>query len=460
MNSRNFATKTISILAFLVMAAGVRAQQIPLYSQFYFNKFLYNPALTGMSGNLEGYMFGRRQYVNIDGYQTAGMTVSGATNDGKMGLGLYYINDRNSLLNTNSLYGNYAYNLTFNENTKLSFGFALGMINNQFDFSRIITTDPDDPILRLLDKPSGAALDASIGANFLINGFNLGLSIPQMLNNSQKFTDNYNSTLKYNLQNHLIIMASYDLMINNDLKLQPLLLFKNTANSPSQVDVNITADWLNKGWLGFGIRDGYGVTFMGGIKIAETVRFGYSYDAATGQNKTALGGTHEFLLGLVLGKKEKEVDKKAEQELELARLSAEKKRKEQDAKIKELEQQMLDLKSRPVTKDTVYIANAGKTPEPRETERTKTKIETKNEKVEDKTAGEFLVIAGSFSEEKNATLYFNQLVNKGLSPYMYFDKSTKVYYVHMGKFYFKEEARDYLKNNSNGSLKLWVKTIK
>jgi len=70
-----------------------------------------------------------------------------------------------------------------------------------------------------------------------------------------------------------------------------------------------------------------------------------------------------------------------------------------------------------------------------------------------------MVVAGSFSEEKNATIYFNRLVNKGLSPYVYRDKNTNVNYVHLGRFYFKEEARKFAKENTGNGVKLWVKTL-
>ncbi len=452
MKAKNLLLKTFGIAALIVVAGAVYAQQIPLYSQFYFNKFLYNPAFTGANGNTEASLFGRRQYTNIDGYQTSGVTINGAAKDGKIGLGVYYINDVNQLQQSNSVYGNYAYNVLLSDKNTLSFGLALGVVNNQFNLSNIITTDPNDPILRLLDRPAGAILDASIGVNLKLSGFNIGFSLPQFLSNAQKFTDHYNSTVTYDLQNHLTVMASYDIQVSDEFKLQPLVLFKNTANSPGQVDLNIMADWMNKGWLGFGIRDGYGVTFMGGLKLAESIRFGYSYDVSTGQYSTALGGTHELMIGAVLGNRKEKKDEGLEALKESQRLAAEKKLKQQDAKIKELEGRVDQLNSRPNSIDTVFVVS--KTVEPARTKG------PANEVIGDKTEGEFIVVAGSFTMESNATIYFNQLVNKKLSPYMYFDKSSNVYYVHLGKYYFKEEAREYMRKNTTGSVKLWVKTLR
>ena len=457
MKNKNIFLPSLGIITLVLVASTLQAQQIPLYSQYYFNKFLYNPALTGANGDLEASLFGRRQYVNIDGYQTSGITVNGSANDGKIGLGVYYINDVNQLQQSNSVYGNYAYNVNLSDNNTLSFGLALGVVNNQFNVNNIITTDPNDPVLRLLDRPAGAVLDASIGVNLKLNGFNFGFSLPQFLSNSQKFTDHYNSTVTYDLQNHLAVMASYDIIVNDKFKIQPMALFKNTANSPGQLDINITADWMKAGWLGFGIRDGYGVTFMGGLRMADAIRVGYSYDISTGQYSTALGGSHELMIGAVLGSKKKPEDENLKALEESRRLAAEKKQKQQETMIKELEKRVDDLNRRPNSVDTVFVVS--KTPAPAKTD-SRPVPGSENEVIGDKMAGEFLVIAGSFTQEQNATVYFNQLVNKKLSPYMYFDKSTNVYYVHLGKFYFKEEAREYMRKNTTGTVKLWVKTIR
>ena len=264
------------------------------------NKFIYNPAMTGHSGALEANLFGRNQYTQVDGFQTAGASVSGQASDGRIGLGVYFINDANFLFSQNSVYGNYAYNIPLSDANTLSFGLALGVLSNKFNTQNIISPSPDDPTIQLLNQRPGAALDASIGANLKLGDFQFGVSVPQFLGSSQDFVDNQENSITYDLQNHLMIMTSYDFHVNDDLTIQPLALYKNTANAPGQFDINVIADWMNKGWLGAGYRDGYGVTAMAGIRLAEKLRFGYSYDWSMGDFSQALGGSHEVLLGIAL----------------------------------------------------------------------------------------------------------------------------------------------------------------
>ncbi|MFT5723793.1 MAG: type IX secretion system PorP/SprF family membrane protein [Bacteroidia bacterium] len=456
---KNLKMKLYSLLALVIVSANVYAQQVPLYSQYYFNKFVYNPAMTGHSGTTTANLFGRNQYTALDGFQTTGATISGQVNDGKVGLGLYVISDASLLQTQNSVYGNYAYNIALSDANKLSLGFALGVLSNRFNTENIISTDPNDPALRLLSTRPGAVLDASIGANLKLGDFQVGLSVPQFLGSSQEFTDLQNSSLMFDLQNHLMFITSYDIWVNDDLKIQPMVLLKNTKNAPGQFDINLIADWVNKGWLGAAYRDGYGVTAMAGLRIAERLKFGYSYDWSVGDYSQALGGSHEILVGIDLNQSK---NKKASQE-EMDRVKAEMAAKHdadlkaQDKKLKDIEDKLANVETQKRQVDTVYVVQ--KVATPAKTTVTPTQTGDKSGKGREQAgSGNFIVVAGSFGEETNATKYFNTLVNKGFSPYMYYNKSG-TYYVHLGRYYFKEEARTFAKSNARNGVKLWVKTL-
>lgn len=473
MRTRNL--KYYSLLALLFVVANTYAQQVPLYSQYYFNKFMYNPAMAGHSGKTEANIFGRNQYTAIDGYQTAGASISGQVNEGKVGLGLYLVNDANLLMTQNSVYGNYAYNFKLSDENILSFGFSLGIVNNRFNTENIIATDPNDDVLRLLNTRPGAMFDASLGMNLNLSGFQLGVAAPQFLAENQDFTDNQNGSVLFDLQNHLIAMASYDIEVSKNMIIQPLVMYKNVKNAPGQFDINLIADWKNNGWLGAAYRDGYGVTAMGGIRIAEKMRFGYSYDWSIGDYSQALGGSHEVLLGITLGKPKK-VDNPNKEDMDRLKQELTDKADEdlqmQQEKIAELEKKLDEVEMQKREKDTVYIVQKVEVATPaeprvetprRETPRTTptpTPTPTRTTPTTtDVAPGQFIAVAGSFTAEENAQKFFNSLVNKGLSPYIYYDKSNQHYYVHLGKFYVKDEARKFAKESANNGVSVWVKTI-
>jgi hypothetical protein len=84
-------------------------------------------------------------------------------------------------------------------------------------------------------------------------------------------------------------------------------------------------------------------------------------------------------------------------------------------------------------------------------------IKDKNEK---KTLGEFLLVVGSFSDEMEAIYYFNKLCNKEISAYFYYDKPKAKFYVHIGRYYFEEDASTELKKNPYPQLKKSIKRVK
>lgn len=65
--------KGLLVIAAVIMAAGLDAQQLPIYSQYLFNKYLINPAVAGADGYTSLNLTTRQQWT---GYQGAPQTYS------------------------------------------------------------------------------------------------------------------------------------------------------------------------------------------------------------------------------------------------------------------------------------------------------------------------------------------------------------------------------------------------
>jgi type IX secretion system PorP/SprF family membrane protein len=111
--------KNTFILIFIITSASLSGQQLPIYSQYLYNKFLINPAVAGSDGYMSISMSAREQWI---GYSGAPRTVSVSMqtrllkkgyrikktgsnkqvfrpkSDGKVGLGGYIFNDKNGLV--------------------------------------------------------------------------------------------------------------------------------------------------------------------------------------------------------------------------------------------------------------------------------------------------------------------------------------------------------------------------
>ena len=113
--------KKVSIVAilFLIFTAGIKAQQLPLYSQYMFNKFLINPAVAGSDGYSSFNLTAREQWIGIDNspkthslsYQTRILKKSyiikstsvkrkifKPSTQGRVGVGGFVFDDRNGMV--------------------------------------------------------------------------------------------------------------------------------------------------------------------------------------------------------------------------------------------------------------------------------------------------------------------------------------------------------------------------
>ena len=60
--------KIVFIAGILVLGSAIGySQQVPLYSLYHQNHFLYNPARTGFNNSPEAYLIYRKQWVDFDG---------------------------------------------------------------------------------------------------------------------------------------------------------------------------------------------------------------------------------------------------------------------------------------------------------------------------------------------------------------------------------------------------------
>lgn len=464
-----FKYNWLFVLLACVVTSEVSAQQLPLYSQYYFNKFIYNPAFAGEQEKMEAYIISRRQWTGVPGYETNALTVSGVPGNTNVGLGLHVVNDKNSIVKTNSVYGSYAYRIKLDDKQSyIALGMALGLWDARFNMNNIVVTDPNDPVIPLLNNNGGPIFDANLGLNVKAKNLQVGLALPQVFSNRQNFRDNYNKVVDYNLQTHFIATVSYDIWaVPDKLKIQPFIMYKSTKNAPDQVDANLMLDWIGKGWLGAAYRDDYAVTFTGGIKVASMLRVGYAYDMSISNQSAALGGTHELTLGISLDKKDRFIEEDIDEKEKIIGESM--KDSMQEVKIQELTDEVEALKKQGGTKDTVVLVKRIETivKQPVTQPETPTKTQpgagtgsgsTPGKSSGVSESGKYMLVAGSFSEKKYADAYVNRLKNMGQNSAVY-QAPNGTYYVHVGRFDDKDKARQVIKSNQNSSLKLWIKSL-
>lgn len=295
-------------------AAGF-AQQIPLYSLNFDNRFIYNPARTGFNGSPELYLIYRKQWLDFNGApETRAASFDMAVKKG--GFGFYLFNDITDVFNTWGGYFSYAYHLKFkNEMHRLSIGLSAGLQDYNFDREAAFVQQTDDP---LLQGDRGLSFDGSAGIHYFVTKGNylnlsLGLAAQSIYATDLKFlNDAAPSTLFIPDRTYMGIVSNRLKLVNEKLMLEPMVIARLTEAVNYQIEPGLLIGYKDWVWVSGLYRYNYGVTIAGGFKVHDAVKLGYAYDLPLNDIKDHTAGTHELMLGIIFGRKKDDVASKQE----------------------------------------------------------------------------------------------------------------------------------------------------
>ena len=314
---RNIKLKYFCLgLLFLCFIQTTKAQHDPQFSQFMFNKILYNPGFTGIDEVLNASFMGRNQWMGFDGQPvTQSVCVDAPIPTG--GLGLIFSNDVLGAQQTTSFTLNYAFRLMLDDGGSFAFGLSVGYLQNtlngsiyrapdgSYEGGNLIHNDDYIPTT----KVSAGAFDLGLGVYLNMKNLYAGLSVTHILNPTTQFDIDMN-TLNIEHSRNIYLMGGYNFELNNTMALRPSLLVK-TDLIKTQVDLNAHIVYEGNLWGGVSYR---GVTanssdaliLLGGINITNQISIGYSYDMTTSGIRNYSSGSHELIVKyklLAFGKK-------------------------------------------------------------------------------------------------------------------------------------------------------------
>lgn len=279
-----------------------------MYSFYYYNPFIYNPALAGAKNTGQIYLINRNQWNSVpEAPKTMAATIDGPLRKKNIGLGFGIYRDQAAQFNITGGQVAYRYGIDLDNDQNLSFGLSLGFINNAFDFTGVVARDDDPTLINGLQNETG--FDANFGINYRNKGLNVGLTVPQILNNELAYQSVVNAQsaeqVTYALRRHIIGNVSYEIPFQDGkFNLTPMALIRAVPGAPFQYDVNVMFDYMKRFWVGAMWRSEYAATFSGGMRLADQFVVGYAYDMAiaNGNVSTYLRGAHEVMIGYVFGK--------------------------------------------------------------------------------------------------------------------------------------------------------------
>jgi len=291
--------KIYLILVVIISVNIAQSQQLPLYSQYFMNKFLVNPAITGNVDYVPIRLTARQQWVGMDNApSTQAISAHTLLGNKKMGVGGYIFADRIGPETKIGVQASYSYIIPLNSiDSKLSFGIAARAFQYKMDYTILSPIQENDPTLNSTIETTFVP-DADFGVYLQNEKYYVGLSANQLIQLPIEIAEQ--SIDKNSMVRHYFLMGGYLFTISNEFKLEPSVMFKATERTPAQADINIRGIYKDNYWVGLSYRSSNDIIAMIGLKIDKFI-FGYAFDYTTSDIKTYSSGSHEIMLGYNFG---------------------------------------------------------------------------------------------------------------------------------------------------------------
>lgn len=480
-----------------------QGQQLPLYANYFFAPQMTNPANSGADGFSELTTMHRQQWQGMEGApETSALVFNGALNKERIGYSVYAFTDKTDIVSRSGIYGNYAYHAQLSENSVLSFGVGAGYVNNAFDMASVRVKNEGDPFL--FPANQNGTLDMTLGINLQVSDFNLGLSVPQLLNPTITYSNNYDGPVAFHLIRHYVARTQYDIQIQKDrMVLSPMVTVRAAAFVKPQVDAGLLFDMKEYGYVGAMYRSNYAGTINAGVHLTPVLTLGYAHEFSTNTYASYLGMSNEFILSYKFG----DNNRNERLEAELKRLKDKQRQSSQEtekllnerfeefkeemgaAQAAELEKQKEALKAEGLQLQEAGAQNGGlrggggnssasgggtnegfadgswgQSAQSDAINNDGTIKGYRNDEYASNVAPGspgYYVTAGVYGEQANADRMANSLAKKGISAKVFRDNRNNMFYVYLLKFRNYEGAERAKSTGLNGqySGKLWIKVV-
>lgn len=315
------------VLSLLLFVHCSHAQQETQFNNASFNPYVINPAASGMTSVAQFEAAYRSQWIGYNGgpntvFFTGHSALKTGANKGleefniegksfyalpkrktgamKHTVGGKLLNDAIGPFAKSAVHGSYALHLPLVKKINLSVGIGLGWSNFRIDQSRVILHQEDDVSYSTLlaGSTSQNFLDASAGLMTYDENFFFGFSTTQLFNNGATF-EGVNT--QSNFERHYFLQGAYIIKINENIGIEPNLIGKFVAGSPSSFDIGARLRYNNSAWINLQYRTSNAAVIRIGATLTKGLYLGYGYEVSTGKLAGTNSGSHEIQLGLLFG---------------------------------------------------------------------------------------------------------------------------------------------------------------
>lgn len=270
------------------------AQQEPLFTQYYLNDMVINPAISGSKGYNPFTIQTRQQWLGFEGAPlTSNISYHAGLNE-RSAIGGYLMFDKAFPSTQASFHFNYAYHIPLNyDKVNLSFGVGAKVMYHNLDFNTEDLPPGYDQAFSTSSYEKTFA-DASSGVYLYGHNFYAGFSISNMLESSFNTPVSGSPYSNVEFRNYYGMGAYRIKIINNDWQIEPSFLIRKMRFQSSVNDLSVRVLYLEKTWAGLTYRTNGTAIFAFGFGV-NNMHISYSYDHTfSGEIMQYNYGTHEL----------------------------------------------------------------------------------------------------------------------------------------------------------------------
>ncbi len=307
------------IVFFILVSHVIFGQQTYQFSQYYFNKFLYNPAFAGFEDYVDVKSGYRNQWNGINStnntfylsatspigkkdFTSVGPTPNISSqkyysqkktrirkNDFKpashQGIGLQLINDKWGPVNTMAISFSYAYHIPLGGEHKISTGFTIGNYTRTIDLSpgSFDVSDLGDDLLNSDGKLKVSHNLINLGVSYYNRNAYVGLSAIQPIIQTFIYTNTSTDDTKTRnslgqMPSIIILQGGLNKEINESITFYPSFLVKYIDKSQWMAEATARLMYKENIWAGVSYRFKESVGIHLGAKLTPSLLANYSYD--------------------------------------------------------------------------------------------------------------------------------------------------------------------------------------
>ena len=285
----------------LFLGLALFAQQDPQFTQYMFNMLALNPAYAGSGDRLNIKALTRHQWVGFEGAPTTQtLTAHSPIVNESLCIGGTIMRDAHGPVTQYGFMADVAYRIFMGE-SKLAFGLKGGLNLFQGKFAELNPLVAGDQVFQ---QNVNSKLDPQFGFGMMYysDRYYLGVSTPKLLRSEFFETDSLAFVSEPGQRSHWFLSGGYVFDMGIYHKFKPTFLVKAVQGAPVSFDLSANFLFYEKFWLGAMYRHQDAVGVLAQYNINDDFSIGYSYDYPLSTLHNYSGGSHEIMLGYLLGK--------------------------------------------------------------------------------------------------------------------------------------------------------------